>query len=255
MCISIDELFHPDYTLPETKAQISTIVGALKADRLAKVVVLFCEIPNAHAFLEEAERQGVEGKIWIGTDSWGDKNSILSFRDSTVGGMLGVVPSKGNIKKFEDYMAQLTPANTEHNPWFGDYWQGTYRCSKERIAHLNDSSEGGKQNRSLHQVKCDGFSSDATLPNAAKLELNKAANVMDAVYSVALALDNMIRCEKGRGLLTNGNCPSITNGIEASDVLTYIKNTSFTGKLGFPIVFDKYGDIKGKSSISCVIKL
>ena len=250
VCISIDELFHPDYTLPDTKAQMSSIVSALKADKLAKVVVLFCEIPNALALLEEAERQGMEGKIWIGTDSWGDKNSILSFRDSLVGGMLGVVPSKGNIMRFEEHMAQLTPANTEHNPWFRDYWQGTYRCRKERIVHLKDgfnTSEEDQQNSSLHRVKCDEFSNGKELPTAAKVELNKAANVMDAVYSVALALDKIIRCKKGHGLLTNGSCPSITNGVEASDVLTYIKNISFTGKLGFPIVFDKYGDIKGKS--------
>lgn len=41
------------------------------------------------------------GKIWIGIDLWGDKNLILFFRDLIVGGMLGIVLSKGNIEKFE----------------------------------------------------------------------------------------------------------------------------------------------------------
>ena len=259
VCISVDELFHPDYTLPETKAQISRIVTALKEDKLAKVVVLFCEIPNALAFLEEAERQNLEGKTWIGTDSWGDKKSILSFRDSIVGGMLGIVPSKGNIEKFEQHMAQLTPLKTEHNPWFADYWQGTHGCRKERIKnHCNErlnATEVSQHNYSLYQVNCDGFPSGKALPNAESLELNKAANVMDAVYSVALALDNIIKCKKGRGLLANDECPSLTNGVSPSDILTYIKNLSFTGKLGFPIVFDKYGDIKGKSNIFLSLKI
>ena len=121
VCISVDELFHPDYTLPETKVQIARIVSELKADKFARVVVLFCEIPSALTFLEEAERQNLEGKIWIGTDSWGDKKSILSFRDSTVGGMLAIVPSKGNIDKFEEHLTKLTPLNTKHNPWFEDF--------------------------------------------------------------------------------------------------------------------------------------
>lgn len=250
VCISVDELFHPDYTLPETKVQIARIVSALKADKLAKVVVLFCEIPNALAFLEEAEKQNLAGKTWIGTDSWGDKKSIVSFKDSTVGGMLGIVPSKGNIEKFEQHMAHLTPLNTEHNPWFEDFWQGTYGCRKERTKNNCEESsskntEVSQQNCSLYRVSCNGFSSGTRLPNAASLELNKAANVMDAVYSVALALDNIIKCKKGRGLLANGACPSVKNGVRPSDILTYLKNLSFTGKLGFPIVFDKYGDIKG----------
>lgn len=46
----------------------------------------------------------MEGKIWIGMDLWGDKNFILLFRDLLVGGMLGVVLSKGNIMRFEEYM-------------------------------------------------------------------------------------------------------------------------------------------------------
>jgi len=250
VCISVDELFHPDYTLAETKDQIARIVSALKEDKRAKVVVLFCEIPNARAFLEEAEKQNLAGKTWIGTDSWGDKNSILSFKDTTVGGMLGVVPSKGNIEKFEQHMAELTPLNTEHNPWFEDFWQGTYGCRKERTKNnceeiSSKNKEVNQQNCSLYRVSCDGFSSGSRLPNAASLELNKAANVMDAVYSVAFALDDVIKCKKGRGLLANGACPSVKNKVKPSDILTYIKNLSFTGKLGFPIVFDKYGDIKG----------
>lgn len=250
VCISVDELFHPDYTLPETKDQIARIVSTLKADKLAKVVVLFCEIPNALAFLEEAEKQNLVGKTWIGTDSWGDKKSILSFKDSTVGGMLGIVPSKGNIEKFERHMAHLTPLNTEHNPWFEDFWQGTYGCQKERTKNSceessSNNTEATQQTCSLYRVSCK----DTRLPNAASLELNKAANVMDAVYSVALALDDVIKCRKGRGLLTNGACPSVNNAVRPSDILTYIKNLSFIGKLGFPIVFDKYGDIKGASFI------
>ncbi|XP_068705142.1 extracellular calcium-sensing receptor-like [Montipora foliosa] len=251
VCISVDELFHPDYTLTDTKAQVARIVRALKADHLAKVVVLFSDLPNALAFLEEAERQNLEGKTWIGTDSWGDKTSVLSFRDSIVGGMLSVVPSKGNIDKFERHMAKLTPKNTRHNPWFQYFWQGAYGCKEEKNENLNETHftkniSAGKWPEISHQsiLSCPGFA-NGNLPNAASLQLNKAANVMDAVYAVALALDRMVKCKNGAGILPNGTCLEVRNRLQNVELLAYLKNLSFTGKLGFPIVFDKRGDIKG----------
>lgn len=239
VCISVDELFHPDYTLADTKDQISRIVRALKSDEVAKVVVLFCDLPNARAFLEEAERQSLKGKTWIGTDSWGDKTFILSIGDSIVGGMLSVVPSKGNIETFENHMAKLTPENTKHNPWFEYFWQGTYGCRQEKKGNATDCEVKFKENWS-----CSGLAR-GKLPNAADLQLNKAANVMDAVYAVALALDDMIKCKNGVGISPNNSCPGVGKDVKHIELLGHIKNLSFTGKLGFPVVFDKYGNIKG----------
>ena len=244
VCISVDKLFHPDYTLEDTKDQITRIVRELKLDDVAKVVVLFCDLPNAKAFLEEAERQSLEGKTWIGTDSWGDKTFILSLRDSIVGGMLSVVPSKGNIETFENHMARLTPENTKHNPWFEYFWQGTYGCRQEKKGNATDCEVKFQENCSHLIWSCHGFAR-GKLPNAADLQLNKAANVMDAVYAVALALDDMIKCKNGIGISPNDSCPGVGKDIKHIELLSHIKNLSFPGKLGCPIVFDKYGDIKG----------
>lgn len=215
VCVSIDELFHPNNRLPETKAKIKDIVQKLKQDQSAKVVVLFCERPNAVAVLEEAERQGLTGKTWIGTESWGDKESILSFKDATVGGMLGVLPWKGNISKFEKHMADLTPVNTKHNPWFEEYWEGTYDCKM---------MNGRNNTKEMH----------AGLPTAGSFQLNKAASVMDAVYAVALALHNKLSCTEKQH-----ECNS------SSNLLSYIKRLRFTRNLGYPVQFDKHGDTKG----------
>ena len=105
ICISVDELFHSDIRLPETKTKISEIVRKLKKDQAAKVVVLFSELPSALAVIEEAQRLGLKGKTWIGTEAWGDKSDVLPFNEDIVGGMLGVLPWKGNIENFERHMA------------------------------------------------------------------------------------------------------------------------------------------------------
>lgn len=95
-------------------------------------------------------------------------------------------------------------------------------------------------------MKCDEFLNGKELLIVVKLELNKVVNVMDVVYFVVLVFDKIIRCKKGYGFLINGSCFSIINGVEVLDVFIYIKNIFFIGKFGFLIVFDKYGDIKGK---------
>ena len=228
VCISVDELFHPNNRLSETKAQITAIVKKLKADQRATVVVLFCERPNAVAVLREAERQRLTGVTWIGTESWGDKADVLSFKDATVGGMLGVLPWKGNVSEFERHMATRTPLNTQRNPWFAEYWQGKYGC---------------RTDDATNQTTCAKYDGDG-MPTAASFHVNKAANVMDAVYAVALALEQRL------------NCSSSAAGCNASDsLLGYIKSSTFTRNLGYPVQFDQHGDTKGEFRIRFIFKL
>ena len=86
------------------------------------------------------------------------------------------------------------------------------------------------------------------IPTAAELQLNKSPNVMDAVYSVALALNKMLNCKDPNGLLKDGKCPAIQNGTKVipNELLTYIKNLSYVQNLGYPVEFDRHGDTKGK---------
>jgi hypothetical protein len=260
VCISIDELFHPDNNQQNTKDKIKQIIYKLKHDKKANVVVLFCEGPNALAVLEEAERQGLRDKIWIGTEAWGDKPTVLPFKGSTVGGMLGVLPWKGDIDEFERHMRNLTPANTEHNPWFEAYWQGEFGCKvNETQREMNiknttcDNKTGNVScnktllSKIIHDKQiwsCPGFPGDG-LPTAAELQLNKAPNVMDSVYAIAWALHKMMNCTAGPA----GSCSGDGSKIIPRDLLTYIKRSSFTGALGYQIKFDKYGDTKGKQAL------
>ena len=290
VCISVDELFHSDIRLPETKTKITEIVQKLKTDKKANVIVLFSETPSALAVIEEAQRLGLKGKTWIGTEAWGDKSDVLPFEDGIIGGMLGVLPWKGNIEKFESYMAKLTPLNTSHNPWFADYWEGNFGCEFDNEEKTNanltlcgNANSTQFDNRSNSNYLCrnktsrktdnSGVRKQATgkesplqqgksikcskhgrtfVPTAAHLQLNKAPNVMDAVYTVALALHNMLNCNKISSLLGNGKCPKILNGtgVNPSQLLAYIKNLTFTRNLGYPVEFDKNGDTKGKDSFT-----
>lgn len=249
-CISVDELFHPDNNLQTTKDKIKHIIQKLKEDKKASVVVLFCEGPNALAVLEEAEKQGLRDKIWIGTEAWGDKPTLLPFKSSTVGGMLGVVPWKGDIEEFEKHMEQLTPLDSGHNPWFDDYWKGEFGCihngsDTPNVTHCNNETDHKNCTRNVTSLpvnttrwKCPGNK----LPTAAGIQLNKAPNVMDSVYAIAWALHKMLNCTSG----PEGSCSGKRSEVIPRDLLSYVRRTSFTGTLGYPIKFDKHGDTKGK---------
>lgn len=245
ICISIDELFHHDNNQPTTKAKIKQIVQKLKQDNKANVVVLFCEGPNAFAVMEEAERQGLRGKTWIGPESWGDSNDALNFKYSTIGGMLGVVPWKGNIDLFARHMSTLTPTNTDHNPWFKEYWQGYFGCKQSlstnqtNVTKCSNSSCSEPPSKDVPTWECPGYKSP-NLPNAGKAQLNKAPNVMDSVYAIAWALHKMLNCTSG----VAGSCSG--SKVVPQDLLSYVMRSNFTGNLGYPIKFDRFGDTKGK---------
>ena len=248
VCISIDELFHHDNSQTTTKEKIKQIVQKLKQDDKANVVVLFCEGPNAFAVMQEAQRQGLKGKTWIGPESWGDSNDALQFNYSTIGGMLGVVPWKGNIDLFAKHMASLTPANTSHNPWFKDYWQGDFGCketfpTKQEHPNVtrcsNNSCSDETPTNNVTTWECPGYESPH-LPNGGKAQLNKAPNVMDSVYAIALALHKLFNCTAN----VAGSC--LASRVVPRDLLSYIKRSDFTGTLDYPINFDKFGDTKGR---------
>ncbi|EDO42815.1 predicted protein, partial [Nematostella vectensis] len=247
VCISVDELFHPNNNLPETKASIKSIVTKLKNDKKATVVVLFCESPNALAVLEEAEQQGLHGKTWIGAEAWGDKSTVLDFKNSTVGGMLGVLPWKGRIETFEEHMAKLTPLNSNHNPWFREFWEGNFGCvfddlsSPTHISKSENFSRRGVVFSKGEKVKCSNYEGT---PSGEAIQLNKAPNVMDSVYAIGWALHSMLNCTPG-GPSKPGTCSKRDHTFTPSDLLEEIKKTSFTGKLGYPVQFDKHGDTKG----------
>ena len=89
ICIALEEIFNPSLSQQELRH----IIELLKNEQKAKVIILWCERPNAVGFLNEASRQKLGGKTWIGTETWGDAYQLKTLDENVVGGMLGVLPS------------------------------------------------------------------------------------------------------------------------------------------------------------------
>ncbi len=93
ICFAYNGLFDSVLSLQKTKERIKKIISALKSDTKSKVIILFCEWPQAQAVLQEAERQNLTGKTWIASEAWGDNSFVYKIRSDVIGGMLGIIPS------------------------------------------------------------------------------------------------------------------------------------------------------------------
>lgn len=208
ICISTRRLFHFNISSDATQQQIKDIVKDLKADTKTTVIVLFCERPRAVAVLTEAQKQGMTGKTWIATEDWGFSDRIYDFDISTVGGVLGVVTHAARLPNFENYLATLNPS-TSHNPWLHEFF---------RVQSCQVGDRNCRVNPSL---------------NATVLHRNKATYVMDAVYTVVLALQTYMK--SGR----------ILKNIDLVKLIEYMLEVNDTGISKRVVNYDDAGNPAG----------
>ena len=210
ICISTQRLFHFNISSEDTKQQIKDIVSELKADTKTTVIVLFCERPRAVAVLKEAQKQGMTGKTWIATEDWGFSDQIYDFDISTVGGVLGVVTHTTRLPLFEDYLATLNTTATR-NPWLFEFFR-------------MKSCEVGDRNCTIDQSL-----------NATVLHRNKATYVMDAVYTVVLALREYMKVD----------AVEVLKNIDLEKLRKYMLDVNTTGTSNRLLNYDQSGNPAG----------
>ena len=181
----------------------------LKRDLKTKVIVLFCERPRAKAVLEEAQRQNMTGKTWIATEDWGFSDKVYHVDSAVVGGVLGVVTYTTAVESFREYLENLTPENNG-NPWLAEYF---------------DMVRGKRTTPEL---------------NARMLSGNKAAYVMDSVYTVAHALKAYLKCK------ADGK-PECPEQIDLAKLREFMLAVNFTGAFQSTVAFDSDGNPEGMS--------
>lgn len=208
ICVAVNDVFE---TTEAGKEKVKAIVAKLVKDEKSKVIVLWCQYPQAELFLQEAERQECFDRIWIATETWGNNNLVKKINKRVVSGLLGIIPASVEYKPFDTFLSSMTPNTSTFNPWLDMYWKNEFGCqSDDNITY-----------------QCSG----KVHPSASELPRNKFANVMDAVYAVAHGLDRAIK---------NNALGEPT--ISPDTLLKYIKLVHFTGKANLTVSFNEYGD-------------
>ena len=217
ICLAVNEVF--DANVKE--GQITTIIKKLLQAKEAKVVILWCQRPEALEFLKKAWELGLTGRTWIATETWGSTSAVYDFDKQLVGGMLGIVPSFVEYSPFEKHLRNITPNKVQYNPWLNEYWRNTFGCKVTTI-----DSNG------YYSYKCDPRYGRPTIDD---LPRNKYTNVMDAIKAIAVGLHNYLEKDSifKKSLISNSTPETI---------LQYIWNVSFIGKANLPVQFDDNGN-------------
>uniref|UniRef100_A0A8C2WG36 G-protein coupled receptors family 3 profile domain-containing protein n=1 Tax=Cyclopterus lumpus TaxID=8103 RepID=A0A8C2WG36_CYCLU len=204
VCIEYSEVFSSSYRPDRLQRIIEIIKHAT-----SKVIMAFMSHREIKLLAKELFRQNITGLQWVGSDAWITDDSLTdSEGHSLLVGSLGFTVSKAKIPGLEEHLRQLHPSQ------------------------FPDS-----------QKPCSGFESLQTVESKFTdvSELTFTNNVYKSVYAVAHALDNLIKCEEGKGPFSNGICAD-TKHIQPWQVLQYLNTVNFTTEEGERVYFDSNGD-------------
>ena len=220
-CIAFTEYF------PSSgyESKIEAIIAKLKKQKNIKVVILWSTYTPGLRVTREAARQSVLDRTWLisegltmqGVEFWAQESLPV------VGGFLGLAHSTYKSSEFEEHLKTL---NTD-NPWWEEYV-----CVMKVDRAPNEKTNPASM-RTPQSGASKGFYKD--------FHLSFASYLIDAVYAVAHALNDMYKCKEPDGLLDGGACPHTQPTIRPEDVLRYMRNVDFKGITG-RVRFDRHGD-------------
>lgn len=219
-CLAMEGYFPEAHNLNATKEKIKKIMKELKTLKNVDVVVLYCTKTDAKLVMEEAVRQKLSHKTWIASEGWGNSKEMLEKNlIPVIKGLIGVVLRNAVVDEFVEYLTNLK-SNYRPANWWDEFWKTQFDTDDLKITR---------------EVYIN------------KMHTSMSANVINAVYAIAYALDAMHKCREPHGLLDGGKCPSMTS---PNDLLRYLQEVNFTSPVSrAQYVFDANGDPDGSYSI------
>ena len=146
--------------------------------------------------VKELHKQNITGLQFVGSDAWITDHSLTdSEGHSVLLGSLGFAVSRAQIPGLEEHLRRLHPSQFPDSQFVRDFWEDVFDCA------LNDTAN-------TQRKPCSGSESlkDVESQFTDVSELRFSNNVYKSVYAVAHALDNLIKCEEGKGPFANGSC-------------------------------------------------
>ena len=173
------------------------------------VVVLYCILKDFAGLMEAAQKlfQRDMHFTWISSE-WSDIDIVPEGLEVIVEGALTVNHWAGQVQRFNRFLLSRNPSNNNYGRWFEEFWQEVMNC---------DLSQTSRKS-SRFPRKC---TENDTIP--ANHITAPTHSVMNAVYAIAHALDDMRKdvCQTRSGI-----CSSMRS-INGKDLLRYLRNVSF----------------------------
>ncbi|KAM4650363.1 LOW QUALITY PROTEIN: metabotropic glutamate receptor 7 [Discoglossus pictus] len=201
----------------------------------ARAVVIFAaddeDIRQVLAAVKRANQVG--HFLWVGSDSWGSKLGPIIQYEDVAEGAITILPKRATIDGFDAYFTSRTLENNRRNVWFAEYWEENFNCKLTITGSKKEDTDR----------KCTGqerIGQDSRYEQDGRVQF-----VVDAVYAMAHALHNMNKdlCPGSPGF-----CPEMEHA-GGRKLLKYIRNVSFNGSAGTPVLFNRNGDALGRYDI------
>ncbi|XP_036006156.1 LOW QUALITY PROTEIN: extracellular calcium-sensing receptor-like [Fundulus heteroclitus] len=218
--------------------EFQRIVDVMKKST-ARVVIVFAHEGQIINLMEEVVRQNLTGLQWLASEAWSTA-AVLQTSDLMpyLGGTLGIAIRRGEIPGLRDFLLQTRP-ELQHNNSYGNnmvnqFWEFTFQC---RFAPTPSGwvENGGKV--------CSGGEDIETAETGFLdvSDLRSEYNVYKAVYALAYALDEMLKCEPGKGPFSKKSCATLQT-LEPWQLVYYLERVNFTTSFGDEVSFDENGD-------------
>ncbi|QQP57591.1 Metabotropic glutamate receptor [Caligus rogercresseyi] len=177
------------------------IIRSLMDMKLSRIVIVFCDRIPAGRLLEAVKELGVFDRfLWVGSDAWASRESVVKGRESAVLGAVAVQPLRRSYPGFDDYFRSLFESN-ERNPWFPEYLRVYHNCSSYEVCSQKEDLLIEEQQLYVHFVR-------------------------DAVYAFAYALDALIMDSCGPPRGGNRLCPQFWKA-SRDELRSYLENVTF----------------------------
>ncbi|XP_015216143.2 extracellular calcium-sensing receptor-like [Lepisosteus oculatus] len=214
-----------------SEEKIFEIIKAVKLST-AKVIVTFAIQSDIIFVLEQIVNQNITDKQWIATEAWITSSLVSTPRNlHSLEGTLGFALRRAEIKGLKSFLERIHPASDPTDPFIAEFWETMFKCSLGLLTSptLKPNCSGLEKLESVKSIYNDVS------------QLRATYNVYKAVYSIALALQDMLLCGPGKGPFENGTCPDITD-LQPWQLVHYLKEVHGSTPVGEKIYFDENGD-------------
>uniref|UniRef100_A0A3Q2CHW8 Olfactory receptor C family, h1 n=1 Tax=Cyprinodon variegatus TaxID=28743 RepID=A0A3Q2CHW8_CYPVA len=195
----------------------------------ASVLVAFLAYDEMDVLLEEALFQNLTELQWVGSESWITSAHLAKARYSGIlSGSLGFAIRKAKIPGLEGFLLQVNPKQEPRSNLLREFWETSFGCSFQSDMPGTKLCTGSENLQDTNNAFTDVS------------ELRISNNVYKAVYAVAYALHNMLKCEQNDGKV-NYTC-NLNDYIAPRQVVKYLQDIHFTVQSGEKVFFDENGD-------------
>ncbi|XP_065816322.1 extracellular calcium-sensing receptor-like [Labrus bergylta] len=212
--------------------ELKRIVNLIKTSTARVVIVFAHEIHMIH-LMEEVVRQNVTGRQWMASEAW-TASTVLQTPHLMpyLGGTLGIAIRRGEIPGLREFLLQIRPDQNYNNSYGNSivkqFWEYTFQCAFAPAPAGWIEAEG-----ELCTGQEDLESAGTELLDMS--ELRPEYNVYKAVYALAYALDDMLRCVPGTGPFSGDGCASLQR-------MEPWQKVNFTTSFGDNVSFNENGD-------------